>query len=227
MQGIVIQGPTQFYKEVADSWAGWPNVVWSTWTDEPKENLEYIANKGIQVLVGQKPIFRGDANVNLQALSTYNGLKFLQHDGVTEVLKIRSDHVVSDIKSFLELLYGKKIAFAALSNATKRGGFYYNLVYEHFAHDYPSDNVVYGKMDDMIKMWAFQTDQIYVVPPESLIICNYMNNSGMPFDLDFNHLKNCGISFFLGECLEKKVDIRWLKKDQSLIELYNNEYYLF
>jgi hypothetical protein len=35
MQGIVIQGPTDYYKEVADFYSIYPNVVWATWSDEP------------------------------------------------------------------------------------------------------------------------------------------------------------------------------------------------
>lgn len=227
MQGIVIQGPTQFYKEVVANWLGWPNVVWSTWEDEPKEAIEYIANNKIYVLLNKRPEFRGDANINLQALSTYNGINFLRNHGVKEVLKIRSDHTISDVKPFLESLYGRKIAFLAMANASKRGGFYYNLEYEHFAHDYPSDNIVYGDINEMSLMWNFQTSQIYMVPPESMVIYNWMVSKGFKFDLDFNYLQRCGVSFFLRDCVNKNINIQWLKKNQSLIELYNNEYYLF
>lgn len=227
MQGVVIQGPTNYFKEVVDVWKGWPNVVWSTWEDEPKENIEYIAQNQIFVLLNKKPQFPGDSNVNLQALSTFNGINFLRNKGVKEVLKVRSDHTISDVKSFLEVLYGRKIAFLATANPVKRGNFFYHLEYDHKAHDYPSDNVVYGDINDMSTMWNFQTSQFYRVPPEALIIYNYMSNMGMKFDLDFNYLQRCGITFFLKGCVDKKVDITWLKKNQSLIELYNNEYYLY
>jgi hypothetical protein len=33
-QGIVIQGPTEYYKELADYYSQFENVVWATWNDE-------------------------------------------------------------------------------------------------------------------------------------------------------------------------------------------------
>jgi hypothetical protein len=55
MQGIVIQGPTDYYKEVADHYSQYPNVVWSTWSDESIVRLEYIRSKGIEVVLVDKP----------------------------------------------------------------------------------------------------------------------------------------------------------------------------
>ncbi len=227
MQGIVIQGPTQFYKEVADSWSGWPNVVWSTWENEPTENIEYIQSKGINVLLSKPPLFAGHINVNYQALSTFNGLQFLQERGVTEVLKIRSDHIVSNIKSLLEILYGRQMSFMVLSNVDVRRDIKYNLGYTHYGHDYPSDNVVYGKMDDMLKMWDFQTDKTHHAPPEALILYNYLVAKNIPVDFTFEHLLRNNISFFLRDCVDKNITIKWLKKNQELTNLYNNGYYKF
>jgi hypothetical protein len=42
MQGIVIQGPTNYCKEVVSIYKNIPNVVWSTWEDEPLKNIEFI-----------------------------------------------------------------------------------------------------------------------------------------------------------------------------------------
>lgn len=227
MQGIVIQGPTDHYKEVADNWSGWPNVVWSTWKDEPQENIDYIRSKNIDVILNNKPEIPGDININYQAKSTYSGLVFLQNKGVTEALKIRGDHYVSDIKSLLEILQGRKMAFMVTTNPAMRGDYYYYLEGHHLAHDYPSDNLVYGKIEDMVKMWDFEMGNKYGIPPESLIVWHYLTKLGIKFDLDFKYLQQQGISFFLRECLNKNVNIHWIKKDQSLITLYNNEYYLF
>ena len=49
-QGIVIQGPTEFYKEMADHYSKFDNVVWATWNDESALRLDYIKSKGIEVV---------------------------------------------------------------------------------------------------------------------------------------------------------------------------------
>ena len=47
MQGIVIQGSTGYVDEVIDLYKDIPNVVFSTWEDEPEENIQLIKSKGI------------------------------------------------------------------------------------------------------------------------------------------------------------------------------------
>lgn len=227
MQGICIQGSTTYFKELADNWSKWPNVVFSTWDDEDPKAIEYIRSKGINVLLNKKPLIPGYINVNYQVLSTFNGLKFLQDRGVTCALKIRGDHTISDVKSFLELLYPRKMAFIALSNINVRRDITYELGYIHEGHDYPSDNVIYGNINDMLAMFNFQTDRNYKVPPEALILYNYLVMNGYKVDFSFEYLQHLGISFFLRECLNKGIKINWLKKQQELTKLYNNEYYLF
>lgn len=229
MQGITIQGPTTYFKEVADNWSGWPNVVWSTWTNEPQSNIDYIKSKGIDVIQSIPPQIPGDMNVNYQCASTFAGLNYLHRKGCTEVLKIRSDHTVSDIKSLLEILWGRKMAFLAISNAAKRMDITYELEGLHFGHDYPSDNLIYGNINEMMIMFNFQSPESYRIPPEALISWNYMMNTKprIPFDLTYENFIRNGMSFFVGECAVKGIKINWLKKNLEMISFYNNEYFKF
>ena len=50
-QGIVIQGPTEYYKEIADYYSQFNNVVWATWNDESVIRLDYIRDKGIEIIL--------------------------------------------------------------------------------------------------------------------------------------------------------------------------------
>ena len=106
MQGIVIQGPTNYYKKIIEHYKHIPNIVWSTWEDEPIDNLKYIENN-IPLIVNKKPSFPGYLNVNLQVLSTFSGIEYLVNNNVTEILKIRGDIIVSDIDKLLYVLKGK------------------------------------------------------------------------------------------------------------------------
>jgi hypothetical protein len=74
-QGIVIQGPTDYYKELADHYSKFENVVWATWNDESVVRLDYIRSKGIEVVLLEKPKFPGYMNVNMQLASSYAGSK--------------------------------------------------------------------------------------------------------------------------------------------------------
>lgn len=227
MQGIVIQGATQYYKEMCDNWYGWPNVVWSTWTVEPQSNIDYIRSKGIEVIQSIPPNIPGDQNINYQCASTFMGLNHLHRKGCTEVLKVRSDHTISDIKPLLEILWGRKMAFLAISNPAKRQDLIYELEGTQYGHNYPSDNIIYGRIEDMMLMFNLQTDKNYNIPPEALIAYNYMKAVKIPWDLTYDNFTRNGMSFFVGECNVKGIKIQWLKRDLEMINFYFNEYFRF
>lgn len=228
MQGICIQGPLTYYKEIVECWNGWPNVVISTWVNEDQDKIDYIrSSSNIDVVLSIPPNIAGDMNINYQCASTFIGLNFLHRKGCTEVLKIRSDHTVNDVKSLLEILQGRKLSFLAISDESKRRDLIYELEYTHYGHDYPADNLIYGDIEKMLLMFNFQTDRNYNIPPESLIVWNYMTNAKIPFGLSYEYFLKHGISFFIGECAAKGIKINWLKKNIEMVQFYNNEYFKF
>ena len=208
MQGIVIQGPTDYYKEVADHYSQYPNVVWSTWKDESVICLEYIRSKGIEVVLSDKPQFPGYMNINMQVKSTYEGIKYLEGK-VDEVLKVRSDTIISNLPLLMRGLKGRQLSFISINKGGVRKDLTYDLVYYHTSHDYPSDNTIYGKVEDMLMMFDFQIDELLPIPPESLIAWNYMTNKGIDFKLNYQHMIDNGISFFASICLDKGVGLHW------------------
>ena len=103
MQGIIIQGPTTYCKEIIDCYQDIPNVVFSTWDTEPQENIDHIKSKNIEVIQLPEPSPSGHLNINYQTLSTFNGIQHLKNKDVTEGLKIRSDYYINDLKLLLSI----------------------------------------------------------------------------------------------------------------------------
>jgi hypothetical protein len=222
-QGIIIQGPTEYYKELADHYSQFENVVWATWNDESVVHLDYISSKSIQIILLEKPKFPGYMNVNMQLASSYAGVNRLFELGVEEALKVRSDTIVTNLDKLLPRLQGKQLAFAATCKTGVRKDIAYDLVYYHNSHDYPADNVIYGKVEDLLLMFDFQIDEMLAIPPESLITWNYMVSTGMVFHLSYKNMINEGISFFLQDCLDKNVEINWLKRGVNLVDWYKDK----
>jgi len=218
-QGIIIQGPTNFYKELADHYSQFENVVWATWNDESVVRLDYIRKKGIKVVLVEKPKVLGYINVNMQVKSTFAGVNYLEGK-VDEALKVRSDTIVTNLDKLLPKLKNKQLSFMATCKTGVRKDLVYDLVYYHDSHDYPADNVIYGKIEDLKLMFDFQIDEILPIPPESLIAWNYMTNKGIKFKLDYQTMIDGGISFFLQECLDENVEVNWLKKKVNLVDWY-------
>ncbi len=219
-QGILIQGPTEFYKEIADHYSQYDKVIWSTWDNESVVRLDYIKSKGIEVILVQPPKFVGYMNVNMQLRSTYEGI--MAHD-VDEILKVRSDTIVTNIDKLLPKLKGQSLSFMATCKEGVRKDLVYDLVYFHTSHDYPADNVVYGKLGDMMVMFDFQIEELLQVPPEALIAWNYMTNKGIEFKLNYQNMVDNGITFFLKDCLDEKVEVNWLKRKVNLVDWYKEK----
>jgi hypothetical protein len=219
MQGIVIQGPTNYAKEVADLYKGIPNVVWSTWEGE---DVEYIKSKGIDIVQSTPPSFGGHLNINYQTASTYAGLNYLKNKGITEALKIRGDLKPNNVKLLLEILKGKPLSFLAICKPQVRG-IYYELEYIHDSFDFPVDLFLYGSIDNLEKCFNFQVDENYPIPPEALIAYNYFTNLDLEFRLDYRTFTSNGISFFMNECLENNIKVDWLKQGWDLIEYHSDK----
>ncbi len=218
-QGIVIQGPTNYYKEIIDCYVGIPNVVFSTWDDEPQENIDYIKSKGIDIIQSPKPTFPGYLNINYQTLSTFNGIQYLKEKGVTEALKIRGDLKPNDTKLLLNTLKNKPLSFLAICKPDTRP-LYYELGYIHTSFDFPVDLFLYGNIENLEKCFSFQIEQELPIPPESLIAYNYFVNSSLEFKLDYNTFVKNNISFFMNDCLKNNIKMVWLKNNIDLIQLH-------
>ena len=221
-QGIIIQGPTEYYKELADYYSKFENVVWATWNDESIARLDYIRSKGIEVVLVSKPEVPGYINVNMQVKSSFAGVSYLEGK-VDEVLKVRSDTIITNLDKLLPRLKNRQLAFMATCKIGVRKDLAYDLVYYHDSHDYPADNVIYGKIEDLKMMFDFQIDEILPIPPEALITWNYMANKGIEFKLDYQTMIDGGISFFLQDCLDKNVKINWLKRGVNLVDWYKDK----
>jgi hypothetical protein len=223
MQGIVIQGPTNYYKEVVPIYKDIPNIVWSTWEDEPIENIEFI-KQHMDVVLCQKPSFPGYLNINMQTVSTTTGIKYLQEKGVTEILKTRGDIVITNLNTLLEVLKGKEMAFLAICKEGARTDLYYELIYPHYSHDYPVDLVLYGFTENINNSFNFITDNYIPVPPESLIAYSFLSSKNIEFKLTYQHFINNNVYFFLKDCVKHNIELKWIKHNYSnVVEWHNNK----
>lgn len=218
MQGIVIQGPTDYCKYIVPVYRNIENVVWSTWVDELPENIEYI-KQHMPVILDTKPANPGYLNVNLQLVSTSNGIKYLKDKGVTEMLKIRGDILVNKLGLFLSLLKGKQMAYLAIGKKDARKDIYYELVYPHYSHDYPPDQVIYGSIENLEKAYGFISEGRDPIPPEALIAYFYLTAKGIEFKLEYDHFIENGIYFYLNDCVDNGIELKLIKDKYYNIDL--------
>lgn len=225
MQGIVIQGPTNHCKKIIEHYKHVPNIVWSTWDDEPIDNLKYIESN-IPLITNKKSLIPGYLNVNLQVLSTFSGIEYLVNNKeVTEIFKIRGDIIISDIDGLLNILKGKQLSFLQMCKPGVRNDIFYDLEYTHSSHDYPADIIIYGNSNIMLNGFNFSVDGFYPIPPESLIAYSLFKQMNIKFILEYNHLINNGVTFFMQDCLDNNIDVLWLKNNSNIVEGTKDKYY--
>lgn len=86
-RAIVIQGPSSNVSQLKKAWSGY-DIIWSTWVGD--EN--HYDNNDI-VVHSQKPSDTGTGNINLQLITTFNGVKKAKDLGYDRVFKWRSDMI--------------------------------------------------------------------------------------------------------------------------------------
>lgn len=199
-QAIVIQGSMVSYPiEVAKFYSQFDNVVWSGWDDEREEVIDAVKQTGIPLILNKKPKFEGDRNINYQFVSTLRGIEYFKNTNknITEVIKIRSDLLVYGLERLLSRVNGSDMSFMHLYNkwtATYQPTYY--LDYWHTGTDFPADFIVHGSMDAMYNTFNFEMEYLSDIPPESIILRNYLKYRGFENNFDLNYLKHVGITFF-------------------------------
>lgn len=227
MQGIVIQGPTDYCEQIIPCYKDIPNVVWSTWEDEPEENIRYI-EQHIDIILNKKPLFPGYLNVNLQTHSTFKGIEYLyQNKGIIEVLKTRGDVRIKNLAKLLECLKSKKMAFIAICKKDIRKDIYYELVYPHYSHDYPADQIVYGNIENMLNSFRFNIEEFLPIPPEALIAYHFLEGIGKEFILTYDYFKKNDVYFYLNDCVNNNIELFLLKEKYrfDLVDIHNSKQY--
>jgi hypothetical protein len=199
-QAVVIQGPMDYDPiKVGDFYKQFDNLVWSTWNDTPEHLVTQIRQMGIEVILNEKPTFTGNHNVNLQFVSTLCGIEHFKdtNPNITEIIKIRSDMLVFGMERLLNRVNGSDMSFAYLydKNKSTHRPIYY-LDYWHAGMDFPADFVVHGSMDAMYNTFNFQMEYFSDIPPEAIILRNYLRYRGFENNFNLGYLDSIGIKFF-------------------------------
>lgn len=195
--GIVIQGPTEYYKKILDNIDMSFEYVWSTWSDEPINNLNEISKK-IKLVINNKPKFSGLRNINLQCISSEEGIKALSKPWV---IKMRSDLIWTGQKELINKVFNELInkhSFASFLN-------YKPSIQE--MHDF----IVFSSRENGLKIWSYRQTQADFNSPEKQIVCHLMKY----FNTNYDEMVK-KMSFFNILMEENIFDLYCLKYNVSL-----------
>ena len=135
-------------------------IILSTWDDEVPAVLRQFHDLGIEVILNKKPNYAGESNINLQIVSSKNGIQKAYEAGAEHAIKTRTD----------QRMYAPGIS-DYFRNLTKmfpvRGD--YSRQKERIVGISPntfkyrmyglSDMLTYGHIDDMLLYWGAELDK--------------------------------------------------------------------
>lgn len=188
---FIIQGPANYAKQVKESFQNKVSLIFSTWEDE-----ECNFQSTDKVIFNKKPQNCGQQNLNLQKITTTEGLKTAKQLGFNYAVKWRSDMLPTNITNLLNCFnfLEKKLNF---------------IFWVNHQHGYLLDYIMGGEIDNLLLLWNFP-EKNYSYPEQALTE-NYLNQ-----------LKQIPIHFF-GNQLNEQNDIFWIKNNLNLSSLKNNK----
>jgi hypothetical protein len=164
MQGQVIKKDNFTLNTVLIYKKRYPNalIIVSTWEEhESKELIEFAENNDFVILFNIKPLNSGISNINLQIISTKNGIEFAKSRGVKYCVKTRTDQRIYK-KDFLNFLNSTRTFFnnnKILADYGLNDRIIITSLNTYKFRLYgPSDMFMYGHIDDIFKYWDVELD---------------------------------------------------------------------
>ena len=223
---IAIQGPTKYYKEISSFYSNFDvPIVYTTWKNEPAENVLYLERSGIHMELIDLPAYNGHLNVNMQNLSSAHSLKYIkQKYDIDHVLKIRSDTILPGLERIWPKIHGCEISWPHIYNPSEEPYWAYSLAGKvHIGMDWVSDYAVFGKIDNLIHLFDWYIPISLPVPAEACYMYRYLLYKKLEYNFDINYLKQNGVTFFGKYFNETNSDLYCIKHNQYFRYLINSQ----
>ncbi|KKS84816.1 MAG: hypothetical protein UV60_C0014G0013 [Parcubacteria group bacterium GW2011_GWA2_43_11] len=169
-------------------------VIVSTWKEESPLLLQIAEKEGAIVVQSEKPKNRGPRNINMQIVSTYEGLKIAKKNDADYVIKSRTD----------QRFYSTEI-FPFLSTLTKTfpyiGKFHKQkeriVLCSHETLKYrlygATDQFQFGNIDDLLFYWGASLDErLPGVGNTDITVRDYAKSKLAETYLESNYLERIG-----------------------------------
>ena len=135
-------------------------IILSTWEDQAAVFVKQCEDMGITVLQNAKPEYRGMYNINLQIVSTLNGVRLAKACGAEHVLKMRTDQRIYGPNA-ADTLYAIIGTFPVSGRYPKQKKRIVGCSLNTFKYRLYglSDMLLFGCSDDMLTYWDVALDE--------------------------------------------------------------------
>jgi hypothetical protein len=125
---------------------------------ESKSAIKEIEKSDISLVLSEKPKNRGISNINLQIVSTFNGINYAKINGAKFILKTRTDQrlYATNIYEYFRNLQSIFPPYSNLMNNRIIGISLNTFLYRMYGL---SDILMFGQVDDILKFWSVNLDE--------------------------------------------------------------------
>lgn len=199
---IVIQGPVLDLNFLLGSIKHYKSnfpkstIIVSTWKGLDKDVLKKLELAGAKVILSSKPNYNGYLNINLQVVSSLNGINYAKKLKCQFVLKTRTDNRLFSNSLLYDLL--NLYELYCLNNNTSRIIINTQIRTAYFPF-FPSDFFIFGHIENLTKLFSVPLQKISFDYNNKKNIYNSKNsveylvrNNMIPeVYLFFNYAKKC------------------------------------
>lgn len=201
---IIIQGPLTYKDRIISVYEKYKeNIVISSWDTENFDGFE-----NWKVVKTNRNFPSGVGNINLQTVSTINGISYAKKTGFSHVLKMRSDMFPSNVETFLGVLNvfsltdDNKLAF---------------LCWHEHNGGYLVDYLNYGNIENMQKFWDITSDEQSFA--ERILTDSYYGKDNV-----YDDIKQKAY-FMLPELVRCNVKLDWVKYGKEVTDYIQYDCY--
>lgn len=236
---VVIQGHTAHIGEILESYSGYKNIVWAMDDTCSLRDYGLVHDTRINPVVVKRPVNSGFGNINLQAISTVEGLKYAKELGAKYCIKIRSDMVINPLHKFINSCDFSTLGFLTyvsnpynhfdkpfepINKFINSFAKFYDIKEHNITRNYVTDFCLTGPVDDLILFFdnAEEPDnpstEAIQAPAEFKFLLHYLRRSKYKLDTSKEYLKK-NFNFFISILEEKGIDLISIKNNY---ENYSN-----
>lgn len=206
------------------------SIILSTWSDTPDQVLNKFKDLNIHILLNDKPLNKGISNINLQIVTSGNGIKYAKNIGSEFVFKTRTDQRMyeNDLNNYFFNLINQ---FPLKLKNSKQNKRIISISLNTFRNRMfgVTDMLNYGHIDDMLIYWNPKLDDRLCMD-ESFFEktqkpSNYAHLNICEVYLVTNFLKNTGYNFLWTiEDSLKTISNLFCIVDKESVDLYWGKY---
>lgn len=225
---IVVAGHLTFIDELIIFYKGMKNVLVVVDSKEDIAKIKKLEINNIKYIDSQTPSNCGFGNINLQTVSSLDGMEYLKRQGVKYAIRIRSDQLIVQMHDFINAHKFDKIDSICICLNTPQHNpqdNFFGLIKKFcidnnipknvkcdFTTNYILDYCLTGPVEHLHEMFQYKEEEHFYAPAEHKLLLTYIYRTNKSLTNSIDFLRE-NFVFFYNTLKENNIDFLSLKQN--------------